>query len=422
MTHIDHPDSPMYQPELTDMDRDKRFIGVSESRTSDDQRNISEYYEADNLSVIKIQGKLYFVEIGLGQFHDQPFHTNYLALDTGSDVVWTQCEGCSRCFQQNTPLFPRSRSQTYQPFPCRQCQGQCYQDHCTKTIGYGDGAAMSGIWATETFTFISQETVNGLSFACAIDITDFKPANSRNNMVTGILGMSKGRDSLIKQLGDRAGNKFSFCLQQRNTRVQSSPMFLSFGDYITSPAIMSTTPILGRRGFYYVGLNGVSIGGMNLNIPPQYLTLRSDYTGGTIFDTGATTSRFVPGAFEMIKDAIDRYVEYYNGDTLRKRTTPNEYGLELCWEPLYNNPQVTFPTMFIHLRNNADMLVQPTEVITKYAYPGIPRPGLYCMTIQRANADFNSIGSFQMINQRVIIDVEAAQISFAPTDCSNSNF
>jgi hypothetical protein len=56
----------------------------------------------------------YLTQIGLGT----PKKTLTLILDTGSDLVWTQCLACQACYQQIDPIFNPAKSSTYKPVRC----------------------------------------------------------------------------------------------------------------------------------------------------------------------------------------------------------------------------------------------------------------------------------------------------------------
>ncbi|KAK9734236.1 hypothetical protein RND81_04G125100 [Saponaria officinalis] len=131
MIHIDSRESLVYDPKLTDFERAKRLITMSESRTRF-LANSTRYRENNLTPKMGVQGMTYHVEIGIGEFDNinEPYHKTYLVLDTGSDLVWTQCEGCWGTTLESSALLRNSRSHTYNPFPCNQCpDGQCNQDH-----------------------------------------------------------------------------------------------------------------------------------------------------------------------------------------------------------------------------------------------------------------------------------------------------
>jgi hypothetical protein len=61
-------------------------------------------------------------EKGAGAYHvslfiGTPPLTFPAILDTGSDLVWTQCAPCTECFAQATPLYDPASSSTFSRLP-----------------------------------------------------------------------------------------------------------------------------------------------------------------------------------------------------------------------------------------------------------------------------------------------------------------
>ncbi|KAK9706349.1 hypothetical protein RND81_07G118100 [Saponaria officinalis] len=435
MIHIDSPNSPMYQPELTDIQRINRLLAISDYRMNYLVNKTSQkQVEPDVASpLIRRQSLAYYVQIGIGQFNDvhQPYHNNYLVFDTASDVIWTQCEDCRHCFLQRFSLFPNRRSRTYRPFTYAECHPSIWKgDHCESYVKYEDGTEMRGIWAQETFTFTSMssidEPINEIGFVCAIDTYNFVAAKVDDNIITGTLGMSKGEKSLFSQLGSKVQYKFSYCLQDFGDHYgQYPPMFLSFGDQISRPPIMYATPILTLRHpvvaqqLYYVNLVGISVDDTELYIPPHLFALKPyDYVGGTMFDTGSTLTYLTPPVFDILLNAIIQYVTEHNKYLKRTNIQPNK--LEACWEPLYDSAPGFFPKVTFHFDQNADLIVQSKEMFLTYGgIQGVHLPGLACLTVARSVNGLNVIGAYQQINQRVIVDMEKSLLLFAPADCTS---
>ncbi|PKI65658.1 hypothetical protein CRG98_013953 [Punica granatum] len=64
-------------------------------------------------------------------------------MDTGSDLTWTQCKYCTRCFSLQTPLFNPNKSSTYASVSCnsKECRNQeYYEDIRTGIIRIGGSA------------------------------------------------------------------------------------------------------------------------------------------------------------------------------------------------------------------------------------------------------------------------------------------
>ncbi|KAJ8451007.1 hypothetical protein Cgig2_032632 [Carnegiea gigantea] len=139
---------------------------------------------------------IYVIEMGLGVFedNDQYFQTEHLIFDTGSDLAWTQCEGCDPCFHQSYDHYPASRSKSYSEIPCSDCASvgrQCNVDRCEFARAH------------ETFVFGNDQGqfvgLENIVLGCSYSMTDFSEGETEDNRISGILGMSYGALSLVKQ-------------------------------------------------------------------------------------------------------------------------------------------------------------------------------------------------------------------------------
>jgi len=57
----------------------------------------------------------YMVDLAIGT---PPLYYTAI-MDTGSDLIWTQCAPCLLCADQPTPYFDAKKSATYRALPCR---------------------------------------------------------------------------------------------------------------------------------------------------------------------------------------------------------------------------------------------------------------------------------------------------------------
>ncbi|KAL6977966.1 hypothetical protein U1Q18_051423, partial [Sarracenia purpurea var. burkii] len=80
-------------------------------------------------------------------------------MDTGGGLVWTQCEGCTKCFKQTPKPFSKNASKSFRPIPCKDrriCMSKrCNGLYCAYAIRYPNNTLVtSGFLAQETFTFL----------------------------------------------------------------------------------------------------------------------------------------------------------------------------------------------------------------------------------------------------------------------------
>ncbi|KAF3338415.1 aspartic proteinase nepenthesin-2-like protein [Carex littledalei] len=142
-------------------------------------------------------------------------------LDTGSDLIWTQCKPCEHCFNQSTSIFDPSTSSTYKMLPCTAdlCKAlpsfKCgvSNSSCQYRYAYTDRTSSAGKLSSETFTLGSTKFDN-IAFGCGNNNTDGQ------HEVSGVAGLGRGSLSLISQLGFK---KFSYCFVSLD-KEKKSPM------------------------------------------------------------------------------------------------------------------------------------------------------------------------------------------------------
>ncbi|XP_068309915.1 aspartic proteinase nepenthesin-2-like [Pyrus communis] len=180
----------------------------------------------------------FLVEVGIGNFPTRtPKYVPYfLGFDTGSDTIWTQCEGCNRT-------------------------GHCFHQFL-------------GV----------QPTVRDIVFGCATDCIGFgRYDRIPGNRLAGIMGAAWGSSSIIGQLHEKRviSGSFSYCMPAFGQDIGAPPStFLRFGDDIPRRQGMSTTSLVEYRGesHYYVNLVGII---------PREVFVRRGHNTGTIIDSGA---------------------------------------------------------------------------------------------------------------------------------------
>lgn len=88
----------------------------------------------------------YFVRIGVGS----PPTYQYVVIDSGSDIVWVQCQPCDQCYNQSDPIFNPDRSASFAGVPCSSAvcdqldHAPCRQGRCGYEVSYGDGSYTKG--------------------------------------------------------------------------------------------------------------------------------------------------------------------------------------------------------------------------------------------------------------------------------------
>ncbi|KAL2622681.1 hypothetical protein R1flu_002886 [Riccia fluitans] len=355
----------------------------------------------------------YVMTISLGT----PARKMIAVVDTGSDLVWVQCAPCAQCFRQPDPLFNPADSTSYRSLSCADpmCSSlgynmqSCSSSSCQYSYAYGDSSISTGDFATETITL--QLTNGGISnvanFAFGCGHRDQGTFSSTD----GLVGLGQGRVSFSSQLGFLYGDKFSYCLVSRGRSLtQTSPLL--FGDAAVPmvPTGLQYTPMLpnqpGIGTFYYVGLDGISVGGALLSIPPGVFQKDATGNGGTVFDSGTTFTQLVSPAYDAVVRAFQLALPY------RQVMGLPSFGLDLCFD-IAGVQNVAIPQLTFHF-TNADFNL-PAENF----FVLVSNAGTMCLAISRSKSPINIFGNTQQQNFQILYDRSAARIGFAPLACDS---
>jgi hypothetical protein len=330
-------------------------------------------------------------------------------IDTGSDLIWTQCKPCTQCYDQPTPIFDPIKSSSFSKIPCKSqlCDAlpssTCGSDGCEYFYQYGDYSMTEGIMATETFSFGDSDdkkvSVPKIGFGCGDD-----NEGDGFNQASGLVGLGRGPLSLVSQLNEP---KFSYCL----TSIENSKtiaLFLGSLASQNSTTTSTTTPLLknpSQPSFYYLSLEGISVGDTRLPIDKSTFELQDDGSGGLIIDCGTTISYIDGNAFAKLKKEFISQVKLDVNDS-------GSSGLDLCFTLPSDKTDVEIPKLVFHF-NGADLDLPGENYIVADS-----SSGLLCLAMgSSGNTGMSIFGNVQQQNFLVIHDLVKETISFVPTQC-----
>ncbi|XP_073271356.1 aspartyl protease family protein 2-like [Primulina huaijiensis] len=343
----------------------------------------------------------YFTRIGVGT----PPKYAFMVLDTGSDIVWMQCSPCRKCYTQSDPVFDPKKSSSFSGVSCGSplCRlldsPGCTSDRkkCLYEVSYGDGSFSVGELSTETLTFRGRK-VDRVALGCGHDDEGLFVG------AAGLLGLGRGKLSFPSQSGRQFGSMFSYCLVDRS--ASSKPSSIIFGQSAVSRNAVFT-PLLANPKldtFYYVGLNGISVGGARVpGITAAAFNLNSSGDGGVIVDSGTSVTRLTQPAYEALRDA------FRVGASNLKRAP--EFSLfDTCFD-LSGKTVVKVPTVVLHFSGAAVSLPA-----SNYLIP-VNSDGTFCFAFAGTTSGLSIIGSIQQQSFRVVFDLENNRVGFTPRGC-----
>ncbi|GER48551.1 eukaryotic aspartyl protease family protein [Striga asiatica] len=402
LIHRDSPQSPSYDPSLSD----------SQRLTNSFLRSLKRHHHFNSLNVlasslpdtdlVNVPGE-YLLKYSLGT----PPVPSLGIADTGSDLTWIQCQPCLTCFNQTLPIFAPKASSTYKKVLCKTpaCTSflgsSCSTSRgtCDYSEDYVDGTYTRGELSTDTIRLGGGKTVFSVPnvvFGCGF----------RNNIhfdggESGIVGLGGGPLSLVRQLGPLAGGKFSYCLLTLSDKSNTSR--LHFGDraVVAGPGTVSTP--LARKSlqtFYYATMEGISVGDQRLGFNDGPGRARE---GNTIVDSGTTLTVLPPGLYGRLREAVKRSVNL--------RENRNHQGvLDLCF--MSREDKVRIPDVVVHFKG-ADVKWGQDNLLVRTSDESV------CLAAVAAEGDA-VYGNLAQGNFLVGYDLEARTLSFKPAQCAQS--
>ncbi|KAM0062713.1 putative nepenthesin [Helianthus debilis subsp. tardiflorus] len=346
----------------------------------------------------------YFVRIGVGS----PAQSQYMVVDSGSDVVWVQCLPCKQCYQQSDPLFDPANSASFTAVSCGSavcehaetavgCRGHGGGRWCGYEVSYGDGSYTKGKLALETLTF-GNTFIQKVAIGCG----------HRNQGLfigaAGLLGIGGGSMSLVSQLGGASDGAFSYCLVSRGT---GSPGSLEFGRESLPTDSAVWVPLLRNSRvptFYYVGLSGLGVGGVQVSIPEPIFQLSDMGHGGVVMDTGTAVTRLPTAAYTTFRDA-------FISQTTNLPRAPPVSMFDTCYD-LNGFVTVQVPTVSFYF-TGGPVLTLPAR---NYLIP-VNDVGTFCFAFAPTSSGLSIIGNIQQEGIQISFDSTNERMGFGPNVC-----
>ncbi|KAL8062209.1 hypothetical protein ABFX02_02G132000 [Erythranthe guttata] len=401
LIHRDSPHSPYYNPSQSRYQRltsavQRSFNRVHRFKTSS---------KSPRSDVINSDGE-YLMKYSIGT----PPIASLAIADTGSDIIWTQCQPCIQCFNQTLPIFKPKSSSTYKTIPCsdRKCKS-LYETSCSRTRRnclytetYGDGSFTNGLLATETITLDSSDGKR-VSFPNLIFGCGFKNGGIFDGGESGIVGLGGGTASLVRQLGQ---GMFSYCLIPLSDNKSSSSK-LNFGDSARVPGKgVVTTPLVKKEPdtYYYLTLEGISVGSQRLGFSDKESDSEVNGIDGNVIIDSGTTLTLLPA------DLYGKYEKAIRGIVKLKEFKDPKGVFSLCYltrEDIRNIPDVT-----VHFRG-ADLRWRYENVFVRISDVAV------CLAAE-ASTEIGIFGNLGQVNFLVGYDLVKRTVSFKAADCAKS--
>lgn len=399
LIHRDSPKSPFYNHAETSSQRMRNAIHRS-AQSLLQFNNANSSPDSPQSVIISNRGE-YLMNISIGT---PPFPILAIA-DTGSDLIWTQCNPCRDCFKQTAPFFDPKRSSTYKKVSCS--SSQCHsveetscstrKDTCSYSISYGDKSYTKGDVAIDTVT-LGSTSRRSVSLRNTIIGCGHENAGTFDEMDSGIIGLGGGSTSLVSQLGKSINGKFSYCLVPLTSEADLTSK-INFGtNGIVSGNGVVSTPLVKKHPttFYFLILEAISVGRKKI---PFYSSVGGSKKGNIIIDSGTTLTLLPSRFYHELESAVASRIK-------AKRVPDPQKLLSLC----YKSSNIKVPHITIHFKGGD---VKLDKVNTFVAVS----KDLYCFAFA-ANDRLSIYGNLAQMNFLVGYDTISGTVSFKMTDCT----
>uniref|UniRef100_A0A7N0VI44 Peptidase A1 domain-containing protein n=1 Tax=Kalanchoe fedtschenkoi TaxID=63787 RepID=A0A7N0VI44_KALFE len=386
-----------YNPNLSQMEIIRRAIARSVWRV-----NMSSSITPNSpTSDLIRQANIFFMKIRLGT----PPVDIIAVADTGSDLTWTQCQPCTRCFPQREPLFNTRASSSYGTIHCGPSQPcppwndvGCLNGLCHHDIDYVDGTYTRGLLSTETLRMDSTDhstvQIPNYIFGCGMD------NNARfSELGSGIIGLGAGPESIVAQLGHLSGRKFSYCLMPFNLPGRVS--HIHFGDRaaVRGPGTIIVPLVPGRPGnFYHVTLEAFTVGTTRIPFTDRSGAVEQ---GNIIIDSGSTLISLPRHFYAQIKQAVIM-------QTNAPEVPDPDRRFELCFR---KDRSLQLPSIVANFRGG-NLLLKRFNVFVTFG-------PLSCLAFE-VSENFIAYGVLAQQDFLVGFDQNAGTVSFKPFQCSHA--
>ncbi|KAH8965117.1 hypothetical protein BDL97_04G102200 [Sphagnum fallax] len=424
--HRDHPDSPASAASTYNTSSQSERIAAAARRSLARAEYFSRRVLDDSSSgnfdspvEAVVVGGEYAMAVSVGT----PPQEFIVDIDTGSDLVWVNCQPCIQCIvnASDNPFDP-TQSTSYQEASCTDAACTEFPNSgsscvgtgaCDYFYGYGDGSNTRGIVAYETFTFTALNGysfgIENIKFGCGQDETLNRFSGS-----DGLVGLAQGSFSLPSQLSLVPGftDIFSYCLIPFGGTAASHSTFY-FG--VPETNISTYTPIYSNlvsplATFYYVEVTGISVGDVLLNIPADFFNISpTDGSGGTIFDSGTTLTLLTGVAYDAVLQELENQFTF-------PIVSNSPF---VCFDVSSATASTIYPNIVFHLQSvsgaeSVDFVLSPENV---FRLPS--ETDVLCLAIMSISPSGPMvIGNIAQADHEMVFDRVNGQIGWASTTCT----
>ncbi|GFQ01901.1 aspartic proteinase nepenthesin-1 [Phtheirospermum japonicum] len=218
-----------------------------------------------------------------------------------------------------------------------------------------------GLLLSESLTF-PELSVDNFTVGCSVSSVHVPEG--------GIVGFGRTGQSLPSQMDLES---FSYCLQLQDNTTVSSDLVLTTKETKGSRATEYTTPFLQNPNvsshpafleYYYVSVQKICVGKVNVKVPSGYLVPATNGSGGTIVDSGTTLTFMEKPMFDLV---AREFVKQVANNYSRATEAEKELGLGLCYDVSGKQSLDYIPGLSFYFQGGGKMVLPLENYIVRYS-------------------------------------------------------
>ncbi|CAN8267785.1 unnamed protein product [Cochlearia groenlandica] len=329
-----------------------------------------------------------------------------LIVDTGSTVTYVPCSTCKHCGKHQDPKFQPELSSSYQSLKCNpDCNCDDDGKLCVYERRYAEMSSSSGVLSEDLISFgnESQLSPQRAVFGCENSET----GDLFSQRADGIMGLGRGKLSIVDQLVDNGVIEDSFSLCYGGMEVGGGAMVLGKISPPFGMVFSHSDPF--RSPYYNIDLKQMHVAGKSLNLNPKVFNEKH----GTVLDSGTTYAYFPKEAFHAIKDAVIKEIP-----SLKRIHGPDPNYDDICFSGAGRDVAEIhnfFPEIDMEFGNGQKLILSPEN----YLFRHTKVRGAYCLGIFPDRDSTTLLGGIVVRNTLVTYDRENDKLGFLKTNCSD---
>ncbi|XP_062006350.1 aspartic proteinase CDR1-like [Rosa rugosa] len=349
----------------------------------------------------------------------------YVIADTGSTLLWTQCQPCKSCFKTKHAIFDPKESSTYRNITCSQSECRLVDEFsprnyckrnpqaaCMYDSTYADESYSKGTVAKEVITLKSTSgkvvILKDIVIGCGQNNSGIEA--SENEM--GIIGLGRGPLSFASQISPYVGGKkFSYCFVPVSTdpKIESTINFGN-GSEVSGEGVVST-PLIDVESdmdSYLVTMKGITIGN---DFVPFNSTGTLLEKGNTLIDSGTALSYLPQDFYERV---VNQLVHKLDPNLEVINYIDEDNSSSICFNTT-TLPKA--PNMAVHFDDGGKLQLTAEHIFRD------EEKKLVCLGLMNSSKqgfssdDIGVLGNNVQENFLIGFDLDKKWVSFKPTNC-----